>query len=293
MSVDPEIEAKCREISTNYSACDVSDALLKLKIPQAGFLPDILPITSHSSQPPTRTIVAPLSTVLFVPKSTSPPSGGGETPIPTQTSIPQESNIPQDKHWTDLPSPGTIVLLQQPRGGQICAVCGDILATRLKVRGVKGIVADGRVRDLVALAELCQSPSSTSSTTTAAGSSEGRRRGEEQFTVWSRGTSTVGTGLSAQAWCVDVPLSVPNNNNSPTTTSTSPSSLSETTSPTLQINPGDIIICDEGERGSVVIPLSKLDEVLNLLPSLKEADEKCIADVQGGVDVREAFRRHR
>lgn len=24
MSVDPEIEAKCKEISTNYSACDVS-----------------------------------------------------------------------------------------------------------------------------------------------------------------------------------------------------------------------------------------------------------------------------
>ena len=27
MSVDPEIEAKCKEISTNYSACDVSSIL--------------------------------------------------------------------------------------------------------------------------------------------------------------------------------------------------------------------------------------------------------------------------
>ncbi|KAI7215302.1 hypothetical protein KC333_g5524 [Hortaea werneckii] len=280
MSVDPEIEAKCKEISSNYSACDVSDALLKLKIPQAGFLPDILPINHNNPSP--KPIVAPLSTVLFVPKtssSTTPAATGGET---TPTLIPQESNIPQDKHWTDLPTPGTIALLQQPQG-QICAVCGDILATRLKVRGVRGIVADGRVRDLVSLSELCQAPSTTST------SGEGSRG--EGFTVWSRGTSTVGTGLAAQAWCVDVPLSVPANSTVTATTTTA--SSSETPSPSLQVNPGDIIVCDEGERGSVVIPLSKLDEVLNLLPSLKEADEKCIKDVESGVEVREAFRRHR
>lgn len=204
--------------------------------------------------------------MLFVPKSPAAPATGGET-TPTPT-IPPESNIPQDKHWTDLPPPGTIVLLQQPRG-QICAVCGDILATRLQVRGVRGIVADGRVRDVVALSELCRSPSPT------------------PFTVWSRGTSTVGTGLSAQAWSVNIPLSVPNNS---TTTTISPS---ETASPSLEVKPGDIIVCDEGEKGSVVIPLSQLDEVLELLPGLKEADEKCIADVEAGVEVREAFRRHR
>lgn len=104
--------------------------------------------------------------------------------------------------------------------------------------------------------------------------------------MWSRGTSTVGTGLAAQAWCVDVPLSV-----SDDSATSSGASSSETE--TLQVRPGDIIVCDEGERGSVVIPLAKLDEVLKLLPGLKEADEKCIADVEGGVDVRETFRRHR
>ncbi|KAI6787725.1 hypothetical protein KC366_g18565 [Hortaea werneckii] len=288
MSVDPEIEAKCKEISTNYSACDVSDALLKLKVPQAGFLPDILP-SNHSNGKAT-TIVAPLSTVLFVPKTPSPSQSTPATTTPTTgstTPIPQESNIPQDKHWTDLPAPGTIVLLQQPPG-QICAVCGDILATRLKVRGTGGIVADGRVRDVVALSELCR-PSSTTATTASSNSSGEGKGGEGRpFTVWSRGTSTVGTGLAAQAWCVDVPLSLGTHNDS-TTTPTS----SATSSESLQVYPGDIIVCDEGERGSVVIPLSKLDEVLNLLPGLKEADEKCIADVGAGVDVREAFRRHR
>ncbi|RMY84887.1 hypothetical protein D0861_06740 [Hortaea werneckii] len=288
MSVDPEIEAKCKEISTNYSACDVSDALLKLKVPQAGFLPDILPLNNSNNGKAT-TIVAPISTVLFVPKTPSPSQA---TPAPTTTArqttpIPPESNIPQDKHWTDLPAPGTIVLLQQPPG-QICAVCGDMLATRLKVRGTRGIVADGRVRDVVALAELCR-PSSTTATIASSNSSgEGRSGAETPFTVWSRGTSTVGTGLAAQAWCVDVPLSLGTHNDSTTTTTTS------VTSPeSLQVHPGDIIVCDEGERGSAVIPRSKLDEVLNLLPGLKEADEKCIADVGAGVDVREAFRRHR
>ncbi|RMY61486.1 hypothetical protein D0864_12929 [Hortaea werneckii] len=272
MSVDPEIEAKCKEISTNYSACDVSDALLKLKIPQAGFLPDILPLNNNNDNSPnpkpTTTIVAPLSTVLFVPKT--PSSTGGTTPA-----IPQESNIPQDKHWTDLPAPGTIVLLQQPRG-QICAVCGDILGTRLKVRGVRGIVADGRSR--------YRDSANRRVPPARAAVARGGRGGE--FTVWSRGTSTVGTGLAAQAWCVDVPLSV-----SDDSATSSGASSSETE--TLQVRPGDIIVCDEGERGSVVIPLAKLDEVLKLLPGLKEADEKCIADVEGGVDVRETFRRHR
>ncbi|GAB1733586.1 hypothetical protein NU195Hw_Modified_515t1 [Hortaea werneckii] len=277
MSVDAEIEAKCKAISTNYSACDVSDALLKLKIPQAGFLPDILPLNNNNSNQNPTTIVAPLSTVLFVPKPPSPTTGE-TTPTPI---IPPESNIPQDKHWTDLPAPGTIVLLQQPHG-QICAVCGDILATRLKVRGVRGIVADGRVRDVVALSNLCRPASATSTRS----SGEGNGGGGGEFTVWSRGTSTVGTGLAAQAWCVDVPLSLATaDNDASTTTSAS--------SETLQVHPGDIIVCDEGERGGVVIPLAKLDEVLKLLPGLKEADEKCIADVEGGVDVREAFRRHR
>ncbi|KAI6813584.1 hypothetical protein KC350_g11540 [Hortaea werneckii] len=82
MSVDPEIESKCKEISTNYSACDVSDALLKLKIPQAGFLPDILPLNSNNNPNPT-TIAAPLSTVLFVPKPQASPSPSSPPPFAT------------------------------------------------------------------------------------------------------------------------------------------------------------------------------------------------------------------
>ena len=151
-----------------------------------------------------------------------------------------------------MPAPGTIVLLQQP-SGQVCAICGDILATRLKVRGVKGIVADGRVRDLPSLNGLCSSDSNT------------------EFQVWSRATSTVGTGLEAKAWAADVSLRVGD----------------------VEVRPGDVLCADESERGCVVIPRDKVTELMEMLPRLKEADERCVEDVNAGVDVTEAFRRHR
>lgn len=43
----------------------------------------------------------------------------------------------------------------------------------------------------------------------------------------------------------------------------------------------------------VVIPRDKVDAVLELLPKLKVAEERVIEDVERGVDVQEAFRRHR
>ena len=56
---------------------------------------------------------------------------------------------------------------------------------------------------------------------------------------------------------------------------------------------GDIIVIDPSESGIVSIPKTKLDAVLELLPQLVAADEKVMEDVEKGVDVREAFRRHR
>ncbi|GAB7365928.1 hypothetical protein MBLNU230_g7256t1 [Neophaeotheca triangularis] len=235
-----DVAAICHEIQAKYSACDVSDALLKLKVPAAGFLPDILPATDSTSK---QTFVAPVSTVLFVPKSHE---AGSSYP---NRNVPSESNLPEGSHWTDCPTPGSIVLIQQP-DNQVCAILGDILATRLKVRGTRGVIADGRIRDIAAISELCD---------------------DGAFTVWSKGTSTVGTGLEAKAWACDVPLFVGRS----------------------EVRAGDVLIADQSERGIVVIPQAKLQEVMSLLPSLKEADDKVVADVQNGVAVTEAFRRHR
>ena len=132
-----------------YTACDISDALLKLKVPGAGFLPDLQPIAGpgaigpggtgsaapEADGPGSRT-VAPASTVLFVPKGTSL-----DTPPP---------NIPDGTHWADLTPAGSFVVLRQP-DGQRNAVCGGIMALRIQRCGGAGIVVAGRARDVVEL----------------------------------------------------------------------------------------------------------------------------------------------
>lgn len=42
---------------------------------------------------------------------------------------------------------GSIIVIEQPEG-QYCAVTGGIMATRMKVLGIKAAVVNGRVRDL-------------------------------------------------------------------------------------------------------------------------------------------------
>jgi regulator of RNase E activity RraA len=121
---------------------------------------------------------------LFVPYSHQ--SSASPTSNDHGTTIPEKSNLPKDKHWTDVPAPGSIALLQQP-SGQKCAVLGDIVATRFKLRGVAGAIIDGRMRDVAGCAELCA---------------------EANFAVWSKGVSTVGTTPEAKPWAVDVPIKV-------------------------------------------------------------------------------------
>ncbi|KAH6678846.1 DlpA domain-containing protein [Plectosphaerella plurivora] len=209
-----------------YNACDVSDALLKLNVPGAGFLPDLQSYGSHS------TIVAPASTVLFVPKG----AAAAEHAPP--------ANIPNDTHWADLTTGGTIVVIQQPPG-QTNAVCGGIMAVRMHVRGAKGIVVAGRVRDLEELKDT-------------------------NLPVWARGLSTVGAGAASTPRAVEVPLHIDG----------------------TVVNPGDLVFSDP-VNGVVVIPQDKVQQVLELLPVLKAADDKVKRDVLRGVSVYDAFREHR
>jgi regulator of RNase E activity RraA len=76
--------------------------------------------------------------------------------------------------------------MQQPEH-QIVAAVGDIIATRLKDRGLRGIVVDGRTRDIESCSEIC-----------ATG----------EFQMWTRGLSAVGTSMEAKAWAIDVPLQI-------------------------------------------------------------------------------------
>ena len=111
---------------SKYTACDISDALLKLSHPHGGFLPD-LTLFSPSSHTSSR-ILGPAYTVKLVPSSdaTSPKLG---------------------EHFTDTIPEGSVVFVSAPAGG-INAVWGGLLNTRAKLKGAKGVVVDGRVRDL-------------------------------------------------------------------------------------------------------------------------------------------------
>lgn len=123
----------------NYTACDISDALLKLKVPNCGFLPDLNLYTPPAASLSRQVLIAPASTVLFAPRSS------------TDLSDYPEANVPAGNHYVDLTEPETIVVISQPKG-QICAVLGGIMALRMKVLNAKGVVVHGRVRDVEELA---------------------------------------------------------------------------------------------------------------------------------------------
>jgi len=153
-----------------YTACDIADALLKLKAPNAGFLADLKLFAPPSSSLIKEITIAPASTVIFASKN-----GGKISDLP-------ESNISAGQHWVDLSQPDTIVVMKQPED-QRCAVLGGIMALRMKVLNAKGVVVSGRVRDV---AEL----------------------GETGLPIWAKSTSIVGAGAEAKPHAVQVRLDI-------------------------------------------------------------------------------------
>jgi regulator of RNase E activity RraA len=137
MSSSPQLSPQALSILCRYGACDISDALLKLKVPGAGFLPDLIPYCGQGSQETGHlqpSLVAPASTVLFIPKNDD---GSAYPP----------SNIPAGEHWVDLTQSGTVAVLSQPEG-QKNAVLGGIMALRMKKLNAAGVVVHGRIRDI-------------------------------------------------------------------------------------------------------------------------------------------------
>ncbi|KAL7946505.1 ribonuclease E inhibitor RraA/Dimethylmenaquinone methyltransferase [Trichoderma barbatum] len=178
-SLSPPLSSSIIAQLEKYSACDISDALLKLKVPGAGYIADVVSFSPQQASQATTTqsqvTVAPVFTVLFAPKGQPPgvSDAGGDLP-------PQ--NIPKDVHWADLAEPGTFVVLKQPPG-QTNAVCGGIMALRMKVRRVTGIIVAGRVRDLDELRST-------------------------NLPIWGYGTSTVGSGGGSVPWATQVTVQV-------------------------------------------------------------------------------------
>ncbi|KAI9673192.1 MAG: hypothetical protein M1817_003055 [Caeruleum heppii] len=162
----------------SYSACDISDALLKLQVPSAGALVDLhlyTPQPATAATPSPRKTIAPASTVLFTPKDSSI-----VPPLP-DTSLP-EPNIPPGSHYADLTTPGSIVFICD-LGQRTNAVLGGIMARRMKILGAKGVVVKGRIRDV---AEL----------------------GEVGLPIWASGTSTAGAGAGSKVHAINIPVRI-------------------------------------------------------------------------------------
>ncbi|KAG6048484.1 hypothetical protein E4U17_007126 [Claviceps sp. LM77 group G4] len=119
-----------------YTACDISDALLKLQVPGAGYLADLTAYSTKADSNATSPTIAPVSTILFVAK--------GET---SAASSSPAANMPKGIHWADVMEPDTFVVMKQA-AGQTNAICGGIMALRMKMRRVRGIIVAGRVRDV-------------------------------------------------------------------------------------------------------------------------------------------------
>ncbi|RIA97722.1 ribonuclease E inhibitor RraA/Dimethylmenaquinone methyltransferase [Glomus cerebriforme] len=115
------------ELLKNFTACDVADALLRLNHPLGGYLPNIVMFSPEYQSGDTK-LVGPVYTVKIVPKS--------------DTTSPKLATSYADT----IPS-GNVVFLSAPPDS-INAVWGGLMNTRAKILGAKGVVVDGRIRDL-------------------------------------------------------------------------------------------------------------------------------------------------
>ncbi|KAL2113916.1 hypothetical protein VUR80DRAFT_1769 [Thermomyces stellatus] len=107
-----------------FTACDIGDALVKLKYPNGGFL-DGLKMVSPG---PHARAFGPAITVQMVETSDK------TAPTPEQ-------------HFVDYNQSGSIMYIQQPK--DLPSACwGGLMSTRAKYLGAQGVVVDGRVRDV-------------------------------------------------------------------------------------------------------------------------------------------------
>ncbi|KAI1163553.1 RraA-like protein [Nemania serpens] len=116
----------------NYTTCDVSDALCKLKYRNGGFLSGLTMWSPLRQDGPTK-IVGPAYTVKYVPLGDPAPK------YPT--------------HYIDQVPKGAVVFISCPPKTPN-AVYGGLMSTRAQALGAVGSIIDGRFRDVQEQREL-------------------------------------------------------------------------------------------------------------------------------------------
>ncbi|KAI1320436.1 RraA-like protein [Xylariaceae sp. FL0255] len=110
----------------NYTTCDVSDALIKLKYRNGGFLSGLTMWSPLRQDGPT-CIVGPAYTVKYAALDDPAPEMAG--------------------HYIDSVPKGAVVFVSSPAGTPN-AVYGGLMSTRAQALGAVGSVIDGRFRDV-------------------------------------------------------------------------------------------------------------------------------------------------
>ncbi|KAG1865817.1 ribonuclease E inhibitor RraA/Dimethylmenaquinone methyltransferase [Suillus subalutaceus] len=109
---------------SQFSACEISDALIKLGSPNGGHIPDV-----HMLSPTSQVkICAPAYTVQMV--------------LTSDKSAPKLSS-----HFVDTATPGSVVVVDAPPQAKN-AVWGGLMTAGAQARGAVAVVISGRCRDL-------------------------------------------------------------------------------------------------------------------------------------------------
>lgn len=221
-----------------YSSCEVADALIKLKLPHGGYLPGLELHSPQDLAGPT-SICGPAFTVRMVLQS--------------------EVRAPKlPKHFVDVAERDSIMLISAPSSTR-SAVWGGLMTARAQSLGVKGVMVDGRCRDLA----------------------EHRDAG---FPVFARGHSVLGQSPFTRPSEVQVPLVIAD----PTVPL---DAQGQPMFPPVTVHPGDILLGDMD--GVVCVPQHLVEQVVEVATHGRRVDELCMKDLRAGRGVQETFALHR
>ncbi|MBW0499001.1 hypothetical protein O181_038716 [Austropuccinia psidii MF-1] len=222
-----------------YSSCEVADVLIKLKYPHGGYLPDIN-IQSFAGDSSQLKLCGEAFTVEMVSASD------------IQSPKPQE-------HYVDAAQKDSVIVISSPPNLKN-AVWGGLMTARAKVKQVKGVVIDGRCRDLA-------------------------EHKEAAFPVFARGHSVLGQSTFTRPARLQVPVTI-----HPTRDFWDKSETMPSFSP-VQVHPYDVILADQD--GVVVISKEVAETVLELCAQHAEVDRKCLEALKAGEKIEDTFKKFR
>ncbi|KDQ57445.1 hypothetical protein JAAARDRAFT_35160 [Jaapia argillacea MUCL 33604] len=113
---------------SEYSSCEISDALIKLGLPHGGHIPDIHMFSPSPASSPGARICGPAYTVQMV--------------LGSDNSAPKLAS-----HFVDTATEGSVIVINVPPYVKN-AVWGGLMTAGAQARGAIGVIISGRCRDL-------------------------------------------------------------------------------------------------------------------------------------------------